>query len=168
MFGTLVDYWQYTGDSTYNDETIQAIVHQAADTEDFMPKNQTRTEGNDDQGFWAMTAMSAAENKFPNPPSDKVQYLALAQAVFNQYTQRWDVDDCDGGLRWQIFQFNNGYSYKNSISNGCFFNVAARLARYRAAADFSRLIARLIARRIRPLHGRVPRAGCRTTDCGSG
>lgn len=137
MFGTLVDYWQYTGDSTYNDETIQAIVHQAADTEDFMPKNQTRTEGNDDQGFWAMTAMSAAENKFPNPPSDKVQYLALAQAVFNQYTQRWDVDDCDGGLRWQIFQFNNGYSYKNSISNGCFFNVAARLARYTGNTTYS-------------------------------
>jgi mannan endo-1,6-alpha-mannosidase len=26
--------------------------------------------------------------------------------------------------------FNNGYNYKNSISNGCFFNIAARLAKY--------------------------------------
>jgi mannan endo-1,6-alpha-mannosidase len=26
--------------------------------------------------------------------------------------------------------FNNGYNYKNSISNGCFFNLGARLARY--------------------------------------
>ncbi|UNI18821.1 Mannan endo-1,6-alpha-mannosidase [Purpureocillium takamizusanense] len=137
MFGTLVDYWFYTGDSTYNDETIQAIVHQASDTQDFMPKNQTRTEGNDDQGFWAMTAMSAAENKFPNPPTDQAQYLALAQAVFNQYTQRWDADDCGGGLRWQIFSFNNGYNYKNSISNGCFFNVAARLARYTGNTTYS-------------------------------
>jgi predicted alpha-1,6-mannanase (GH76 family) len=33
-------------------------------------------------------------------------------------------------LRWQIFTFNNGYNYKNTISNGCFFNMAARLGRY--------------------------------------
>ncbi|RDA87623.1 hypothetical protein CP532_3785 [Ophiocordyceps camponoti-leonardi (nom. inval.)] len=130
MFGTMVDYWHLTGDSTYNEATMQAIVHQASDTKDFMPKNQTRTEGNDDQGFWAMTAMAAAENKFPDPPKDKPQYLALAQAVFNQYAGRWDVDDCNGGLRWQIFSFNNGFNYKNSISNGCFFNIASRLARY--------------------------------------
>ncbi|PHH81464.1 hypothetical protein CDD83_3574 [Cordyceps sp. RAO-2017] len=130
MFGTMIDYWFLTGDSSYNDAAMQAIVHQAADTKDFMPKNQTRTEGNDDQGFWAMTAMTAAENKFPDPPSDKPQYLALVQAVFNQYAQRWDELDCNGGLRWQIFSFNNGYNYKNSISNGCFFNIAARLARY--------------------------------------
>lgn len=130
MFGTIIDYWTMTGDSSYNDNTIQAIVHQAAETRDFMPKNQTRTEGNDDQGFWAMTAMSAAENRFPDPPSDQPQYLALVQAVYNEYVQRWDEDDCNGGLRWQIFSFNNGYNYKNSISNGCFFNIAARLARY--------------------------------------
>ncbi|KJZ75031.1 hypothetical protein HIM_05517 [Hirsutella minnesotensis 3608] len=130
MFGTVVDYWFLTGDTSYNDATLQAIVHQGADSQDFMPKNQTRTEGNDDQGFWAMTAMSAAENKFPDPPAEQPQYLALVQAVFNLYAQRWDVDDCGGGLRWQIFSFNNGYNYKNSISNGCFFNIAARLARY--------------------------------------
>ncbi|PHH61893.1 hypothetical protein CDD81_7757 [Ophiocordyceps australis] len=137
MFGTIIDYWFLTGDSSYNDATMQAIIHQGSDTGDFMPKNQTRTEGNDDQGFWAMTAMSAAENKFPDPPSDKPQYLALVQAVFNQYAQRWDVDDCGGGLRWQIFSFNNGYDYKNSISNGCFFNIAARLARYTGNSTYS-------------------------------
>lgn len=43
---------------------------------------------------------------------------------------RWDPDTCGGGLRWQVFTFNNGFNYKNSISNGCFFNIAARLARY--------------------------------------
>lgn len=129
MFGTMINYWFLTGDSSYNEATIQAIVHQAADMRDFMPKNQTRTEGNDDQGFWAMTAMMAAENKFPDPLSDRPQYLALVQAVFNQYAQRWDTD-CGGSLRWQIFSLNNGYNYKNSVSNGYFFNIAARLARY--------------------------------------
>jgi mannan endo-1,6-alpha-mannosidase len=130
MFGTLIDYWFLTGDSTYNEVTMQAMLHQVGDDRDFMPRNQTRTEGNDDQGFWAMAAMSAAENNFPNPPADQPQWLALVQAVFNEYASRWDTATCNGGLRWQIFTFNNGFNYKNSISNGCFFNLAARLARF--------------------------------------
>lgn len=130
MFGTMVDYWAFTEDDTYINQTIQAIVHQGAETRDFMPTNQTRSEGNDDQGFWVMTAMSAAENKFPDPPDDQAQYLGLVQSVFNQYVSRWEDNDCGGGMRWQIFPFNNGFDYKNSISNGCFFNIAARLARY--------------------------------------
>ncbi|KAI0405294.1 cell wall glycosyl hydrolase [Xylaria palmicola] len=130
MFGTMVDYWFYTGDESYVDVTTQAMLHQVGDDRDYMPRNQTKTLGNDDQGFWAMAAMSAAENNFPNPPSDQPQWLALAQAVFNEYVDRWDTDTCNGGLRWQIFTFNNGFNYKNSISNGCFFNIAARLARY--------------------------------------
>ncbi|KAJ1329285.1 mannan endo-1,6-alpha-mannosidase [Microdochium nivale] len=130
MFGTLVDYWFYTGDDSYNEMTKQALLHQVGKDRDFMPVNQTRTLGNDDQGFWAMAAMSAAENNFPNPGPDEPQWLALAQAVFNEYVDRWDEEHCGGGLRWQIFQFNAGYEYKNSISNGCFFNLASRLARY--------------------------------------
>ncbi|KAJ6443420.1 Acyl-CoA dehydrogenase family member 10 [Purpureocillium lavendulum] len=137
MFGTLVDYWAFSGDKTYNNQTIQAIVHQAADSRDFMPTNQTRAEGNDDQGFWVMTAMSAAENKFPDPPADQAQYLGLVQSVFAQYVSRWEEHDCGGGMRWQIFPFNNGFDYKNSISNGCFFNIAARLARYTGNTTYS-------------------------------
>ncbi len=74
--------------------------------------------------------MSAAENRFPDPPADKPQWLSLAQATFNSQAVRWDNKTCGGGLRWQIFTFNNGYNYKNTISNGCFFNIAARLAVY--------------------------------------
>lgn len=131
MFGTMIDYWLYTGDETYNDVTYQAILHQVGDDADFMPQNQTSTLGNDDQGFWTMTAMMAVEANFKNPPEGEPQWLALVQAVFNEYVERWSEEKvCNGGLRWQIFPFNNGYNYKNSISNGCFFNVASRLARY--------------------------------------
>ncbi len=131
MFGTMVDYWYYTGDDTYNDVVFQAMQHQVGDDFDYMPDNQTRSLGNDDQGFWTMTAMMAVESNFMNPPDDKPQWLALVQAVFNEYVERWsDETICGGGLRWQIFPFNNGYNYKNSISNGCFFNLASRLARY--------------------------------------
>lgn len=130
MFGTLLDYYYYTGDDSYNEITTQALLFQVGPQDDYMPPNQTKTEGNDDQGFWAMAALSAAEQKYPDPPKDQPQWLALAQAVFNLQAGRWDNQYCNGGLRWQIFTFNNGYDYKNTISNGCFFNIAARLAVY--------------------------------------
>ncbi|GKT46099.1 mannan endo-1,6-alpha-mannosidase DCW1 [Colletotrichum spaethianum] len=132
MFGTLVDYWWLTGDDSYNTITTQALLHQVGDDDDYMPQNQTLTEGNDDQGFWAMAAMSAAEHNYPNP-----LMINRIQAVFNEYVSRWDTDNCSGGVRWQIFTWNAGYDYKNSISNGCFFNVAARLARYTGNTTYS-------------------------------
>ncbi|KAL9045614.1 MAG: hypothetical protein Q9214_001372 [Letrouitia sp. 1 TL-2023] len=130
MFGQMVEYWHLTGDKTYNDVVTKGLLAQIETTEDFMPTNQTRTEGNDDQAFWAFAAMSAAELKFPDPPPDQPSWLALAQAVFNEQAHRWDNQHCGGGLRWQIFAWNKGYDYKNSISNGGFFQLAARLARY--------------------------------------
>ncbi|KAK4695278.1 hypothetical protein P7C71_g2446, partial [Lecanoromycetidae sp. Uapishka_2] len=130
MFGALIDYWYYTNDSTYNDVVTQGMLWQSGPDNDYMTPNQTKTEGNDDQGFWGMAAMAAAEQKFPNPPAGKPQWLALAQAVFNTQASRWDTQFCNGGLRWQIFTFNTGYDYKNTISNGCFFNLGARLALY--------------------------------------
>lgn len=137
MFGTMLDYWHMTGDSSYNDVTMQALLHQAGRSGDFMPANQTLTEGNDDQGFWALAAMTAAEIKFPNPPADKPQWLSIAQAVFNQYVDRWDESKCEGGLRWQIYPTNAGYNYTNTIANGCFLNLAARLSRYTGNSTYA-------------------------------
>ncbi len=130
MFGALVDYWHYTDDDQYNELVMQGLQHQVGPRFDYMPPNVSRQLGNDDQGFWGMTVMSAAELNFPNPPDDQPQWLALAQAVFNSQAARWDTATCDGGLRWQVFTYNDGYNYKNTISNGCFFNIAARLAKY--------------------------------------
>ncbi|KAH8662152.1 glycosyl hydrolase family 76-domain-containing protein [Xylariales sp. PMI_506] len=137
MFGSLIDYWYYTGDTTYNEITTQGLLFQVGPYNDYMPPNQTLTEGNDDQGFWGMSAMTAAEYKYPDPPSDQPQWLALAQAVFNTQAARWDSADCNGGLRWQIFTWNNGYDYKNSISQACFFNLAARLALYTGNSSYA-------------------------------
>ncbi|KAI5290615.1 hydrolase 76 protein [Ascosphaera acerosa] len=132
MFGSLIDYWFYTGDKTWNDMTMRAMLFQVGDNADYKPLNQSHDLGNDDQAFWALAAMSAAENKFPDPPKDKPQWLALVQAVFNEQVLDWYKrnDTCGGGLQWQIFEYNPGYNYKNTISNGCFFNMAARLAMY--------------------------------------
>lgn len=104
MMGSLIDYWAYTGDDEYVALTKQALLFQVGDHNDYMPLNQTRTEGNDDQGFWGLSVMSAAEYNFPHPEADEPQWLALAQAVFNTQAARWDTEHCGGGLRWQIFQ----------------------------------------------------------------
>lgn len=137
MFGTLVDYWYYTGDDSYVNLTMTGLLAQVGEHDDYMPKAQVLNEGNDDQGFWGLAVMAAAEYNFPNPPEDEPQWLGLAQAVFNTQAARWDKSHCNGGLRWQIFEWNNGYDYKNSISNGCFFAIAARLALFTGNTSYS-------------------------------
>jgi mannan endo-1,6-alpha-mannosidase len=118
MMGTYVDYWHLTGDSSYNAVVMEGMLHQTGDNADYMPTNHTSSLGNDDQGFWGMSAMLAAENRFPNPPTDKPQWLALAQAVWNTQAQPNRHDEhCGGGLRWQIPFTNAGYNYKNSMFN---------------------------------------------------
>lgn len=154
-----MDYWHYTGDSTYNDLiTSSMLFHTGPPLNAYMPENYTISMGNDDQGFWGLSAMLAAEIGFPDPPDDQPQWLQLAQAVFNTQVDPGRHDTvCGGGLRWQIPMSNIGYDYKNSISNGMylhkqihrvfqcrrlsdnepccccagiFFNLGARLARY--------------------------------------
>lgn len=83
-----------------------------------------------------MAAMTAAELNFPNPSPEQPQWLALAQAVYNTQLPRFD-NLCGGGLHWQAYPFLNGYSYKNSIANGCFFNIASRLAVYTGNASYA-------------------------------
>ena len=130
MWGELIEYWSLTGDTQYNNLVSNSLVFQSGLDKNFMPQNASNEEGNDDQAFWAFSAMTAAELNFPDPPPDKPQWLALAQAVFNTQTKRWDMESCGGGLRWQILFTNPGWGYKNTISNGAFFQLAARLARY--------------------------------------
>lgn len=104
----MLGYWHYTGDTTYNSYITQGLQYQVGQYNDFEPSNQTFDLGNDDQSFWAFSAMEAAEYAFPNPPDTEPQWLALVQAVFNRQAARWDNTTCNGGLRWQIFSYNNG------------------------------------------------------------
>lgn len=85
-----------------------------------------------------MSAMTAAEFNFENPAADEPQWLALAQAVFHTQAERLDPTTCGGGLHWQAYSYLNGYSYKNSISNGCFFNIGSRLALYTNNATYAK------------------------------
>ncbi|KAK6533424.1 hydrolase 76 protein, variant 3 [Orbilia ellipsospora] len=89
--------------------------------------------GNDDQGFWSIMSMDATEKVFPETKGQKdlgAGFLEITQTVHNLQVGRWDETTCGGGLRWQINNWNNNYKYKNTISNGLFFQQSARLAKY--------------------------------------
>lgn len=129
-FGLLIDYSYYTGNDTWVKTIKEALAYQTGHDNNYVPLNQLTTEGNDDQGFWGIAVMGAAEKNFGDPDDPDKAYLTLAQAVFNTMLARWDTTACNGGLRWQIFQWNAGYDYKNAVSNGCFFHIGARLARF--------------------------------------
>lgn len=86
-------------------------------------------QGNDDQMFWGLAAITASETGFPEIDG-KPSWTSLARAVFNMQVGRWDTEACDGGIRWQIWPYQAGYTMKNAISNGGLFELAARLARF--------------------------------------
>ncbi|EAW12282.1 glycoside hydrolase family 76 protein [Aspergillus clavatus NRRL 1] len=128
LFMAMLQYWYFTGDSTYNSAVSEGLEWQAGPG-DYMPSNYSSYLGNDDQMFWGLAAMLAAETKFPDR-ANGYSWLSLAQGVYNTQAGRWDPATCGGGLRWQIWPYQAGYTMKNAISNGGFFQLAARLARY--------------------------------------
>ncbi|KAM3076783.1 hypothetical protein ACMFMG_003745 [Clarireedia jacksonii] len=131
MWGTMVDYYHFTGDTSYNEVTIQALASQVGPNYDFMMENHQKDEGNDDQAFWGFATMSAAEKGFPEPTNTGgFTWVQLTENMWNTIAARWDTTSCNGGLKWQIFTFNNGYDYKNAVSNGALFQLSARLARF--------------------------------------
>jgi mannan endo-1,6-alpha-mannosidase len=107
-----------------------------------MPPNQTAQLGNEDQACWALSAMTAAEVGFPKPKS--AEWADYAVNVWNTQALRLGFEEpenengtCGGGLRWQIFRFNSGYEYKNAWSNGNFFLLSARLAKFTGNATYA-------------------------------
>lgn len=125
-FNHLIDYYRLTNDSQYNARISEALQHQLGEWDAFMPLNQTKTLGNDDQSFWGLASLSAHEARLPAPTNGS--WLQFAKNVFDIQTMRWDTKSCDGGLKWQIYTFNKGYNYKNAASNSQLFLLAARLA----------------------------------------
>lgn len=130
-FGGMIENWYLCQNDTYKDLIMEAMLFQAGDNYDFIPENQTMVEGNDDQGVWGLTIMNLVERNFTDPTTEGVPgWLAMSQAIFNTMWARWDTAHCGGGLRWQIFTWNSGYNYKNTISNACLFQLASRLGYY--------------------------------------
>ena len=43
MFGALIDYYYFTGDSQYNEMVMRGMIHQVGENEDYLPRNQSST-----------------------------------------------------------------------------------------------------------------------------
>ncbi|CAG8088732.1 unnamed protein product [Penicillium salamii] len=141
LFLACLNYWHATNDTTYNEEMSIALQHQGGSNGNYLPSWAIGT-GNDDQMFWGLAAITAAEYNFPNRPSGDT-WLTLAERVFyNQKSPQgggWETSICGGGLRWQKDVWQSGYTMKNAVSNGGFFMLAARLAWFKQAdgAEFA-------------------------------
>ncbi|GKZ78419.1 hypothetical protein AnigIFM56816_001977 [Aspergillus niger] len=129
MFMTLIQFWKASGVDTYNSVVQHDLMFQAGENYDYFSSNYSQWLGNDDQMFWGLAAITASETGFPEV-SGKPSWTSLARAVFNMQVNRWDDTTCDGGMRWQIWPYQAGYTMKNAISNGGLFELSARLARF--------------------------------------
>jgi len=132
LWGSMLDYYHVTKDPSYNDVVIEALLNppNIGSKFDFVPPEHAGEEGNDDLYFWGSAALSAAERNFPQPEESKPSWLEISANVFDSLHSRWNTTNCGGGLTWQIYPSNpNGMNYRNSISNGGFFQIASRLAR---------------------------------------
>ncbi|EGY13916.1 mannan endo-1,6-alpha-mannosidase DCW1 [Verticillium dahliae VdLs.17] len=132
LWGAMLDYYHFTGDSSYNDVVIQALTApvNTGPRHDYNPPEHFDELGNDDLGFWGFAVMAAAERNFPQPDPSVPSWLTMALNIFNALSSRWDTTTCRGGVYWQVFASNpNGINYKNSVTNGGLFQLAARIAR---------------------------------------
>ncbi|KAF2271584.1 uncharacterized protein EI97DRAFT_437692 [Westerdykella ornata] len=128
----MIEYTKFTGDTSYVKTLTRALVANYGPNNDILLPWKKDQEGNDDQAFWALALMSALEYDFPDPDEKPpASYLEVVENCFNNIVPRWDLTSCNGGFKWQIYPENAyGWNYKNSISNGAVFALAARLARY--------------------------------------
>ncbi|KAI1131842.1 glycoside hydrolase family 76 protein [Nemania abortiva] len=134
----LMDYTMYTKDTTYKADLLSALGKNVGPNFDFQPPEQSGWEANDDQAYWLYAGLTAMEYGFdtlPGAPSWDV----IATNTFNLFVSRWNTDSttCNGGLKWQYDPKANGWTYKNSVTNGAFFQTAARLARYTGNQTFA-------------------------------
>ncbi|RAH77088.1 mannan endo-1,6-alpha-mannosidase [Aspergillus japonicus CBS 114.51] len=129
MFMTLIQFWQASGVDTYNSVVSHDLMFQAGENYDFFSANYSQWLGNDDQMFWGLAAITASEAGLPERDG-KPSWTSLARAVFNMQVNRWDNETCNGGMRWQVWPYQAGYTMKNAISNGGLFELSARLARF--------------------------------------
>ncbi|KAF9741549.1 hypothetical protein PMIN02_007025 [Paraphaeosphaeria minitans] len=131
MWGAMVEYTNIVGDESYVKTIQQGLTANYGPEKNFILDYKRDQTGNDDQAFWCLATMSAAEYAFPEPEDAPATYLEVSKNCFNNIVARWDESSCGGGLKWQIYPENAyGYNYKNSISNGATFALGARLARF--------------------------------------
>lgn len=146
----LLDYTVYTNDTSYQDALLAALSANFGEGYNLQPAEQQAWEANDDQMYWVYAALTALEYGFDavEPCVDEGagisgtcanSWLSVAVNAFEDFATRWaaDAGTCGGGLKWQYKTSASGYYYKNAVTNGGFFQTAARLARYTGNATYA-------------------------------
>lgn len=121
----LVTYYAETGDSQYNNIIETTLLSQATEDNNFL---QAECTGNDDQVWWALAALAAAESGMTS--SYGMPFSHFARVVFEEQKRRWDWSSCGGGMKFKIKSSDVGYHYKSTIANGLLFQLAARIAMF--------------------------------------
>ncbi|RYP77274.1 hypothetical protein DL769_003469 [Monosporascus sp. CRB-8-3] len=146
----LLEYTVYTNDTTYQTDILSALSRNVGPNYDFIPPEQANHEANDDQMYWVYAALSALEYGFEPLPCEGAEgegaddcansWLAISVNAWEGFVERWNeaIDTCGGGLKWQWNTGHPGFYYKNAVTNGGFFQISARLARYTGNQTYAR------------------------------
>jgi len=67
------------------------------------------SKGNEDQAFWGLTAMTAAQRNLPNLYASP-SFIEFAGSVFKDLASpRWNTSTCGRGIQWQFNPANNSF-----------------------------------------------------------
>lgn len=102
MFGAMIDYWYYTGDSTYNDVVTEAMLFQVGDDDNYMPSNQSASLGNDDQAFWGMAGELVSQSMGVSVGLRLLHSFDGGRGEFSQSAQRPTPMACVGSGSLQL------------------------------------------------------------------
>jgi mannan endo-1,6-alpha-mannosidase len=142
----LLNYMSYTNTTTYQADFLTAMSENIGPAFDFDAPAQAAWEANDDQMYWVYNALTAMEYDFEPLPciasadgGCENSWLSIGTNGFEDFVTRWNEDNstCGGGLQWQYNPEAAGFIYKNAVTNGGFFQTAARLARYTGNQTFA-------------------------------
>jgi predicted alpha-1,6-mannanase (GH76 family) len=114
MLEVTIDYSRELGDMTYVD-TIDNTFEKVKGGS-FQGFVNFLNEYYDDEGWWALAWIKAYDL------THNAKYLDMAKVIFQDMTQGWNPNHCNGGLYWRKTD-----ETKNAIPNELFLTVAARL-----------------------------------------
>ncbi|KAI9044052.1 uncharacterized protein KD926_001874 [Aspergillus affinis] len=120
LYSTLIQFWKTTEISSYSSLITERMKKQRNYSD--APITLESSE-NQVLGAWGLASITAAEVNYPelDNTSSWLQMAARMGKVLS--SQSWDANACEGGLRWDRDLYQ-----KDALSNGLFFQLAARLA----------------------------------------
>jgi len=136
MWGGIFDHSRWTGDKSFDTIAATALGNASYNEQQDLLGGDMRTfnektlgKWNDDISWWALSMMAGVEiygNDAVMPGSGK--FITVAATTWAENLEQWD-NQCGGGIYWSRDRTDSGRkNYKNTITNGEFMALGARLA----------------------------------------